>query len=121
MAFVEAPVVHHRQPGAIHFVQAVPQGAGRTLEHAGIGHVKFVTLCLEQATCVLGLFHASGGQVNVGSAGEAVFEVPGGFAMANENEFVHGQQWGGWGNLPCNPRRKRNILEWRAIAFASAK
>jgi hypothetical protein len=35
------------------------------------------------------LSHALVGQVDIGPAGEAVFQVPGGFAMAHEYDFVH--------------------------------
>ena len=84
--------MHHGQPGAIHLVQAVPQRAGGALEHAGVGHIELVALGLEQAPGVLGLLHAGGRQVHVGPAGKAVFKVPGGFAVANQYEFVHG--WG---------------------------
>ena len=37
-----------------------------------------------------GLLDSGVGQVDVGPAGEAVFEVPGRFAMANQHQFVHG-------------------------------
>jgi rhodanese-related sulfurtransferase len=36
------------------------------------------------------LGHAGRGEVNIGPAGEAVFEIPSGFAVANENKLVHG-------------------------------
>jgi hypothetical protein len=63
-------------------------GSG-AIEHAGVGHVELITFCLEQAAGVLGLLDAGVGQVHVGPAGEAVFKVPGGFAVANQDEFVH--------------------------------
>ena len=44
MALVQAPAMHHRQPGAVHFVQAMPQRAGGALEYAGVGQVEFVVL-----------------------------------------------------------------------------
>ena len=93
MALIQPPAVHHREPGAVHLVERVPQGAYGALEHAGIGDVKFVTFCLELAPGVLGLFDAGGGQVHIGPPGETVFQIPGGFAVANENEFVHGEEF----------------------------
>ena len=54
-----------------------------------VAQVKVPAFCLEQFARRHGLAHASGGQVHIGPAGEAVFEVPGGFAMANEDKFVH--------------------------------
>ncbi len=34
--------LHHRQPGAVHLVEHVPQGADRALEHRGVGDVELV-------------------------------------------------------------------------------
>jgi hypothetical protein len=89
VALVQAPGVHHGQPGAIEFVQRVPEGARGALQDAGVGHVEVVALGLEQPAGLLGLFHAGLGQVDVGPAGEAVFEVPGRFAVADQYQFVH--------------------------------
>ena len=90
VALVQAPAVFHLQPGAVHLVQGVPQGAGGAFEHAGVGDVELVAFRLEQPAGVLGLRNAGVGQVHIGPAGEAVFEVPGGFAVADQHEFVHG-------------------------------
>jgi len=62
----------------------------RTLEHRGVSHAKDQACILDQSAGLFGLLHTGGGQVNIGPAGEAVFEVSGGFATANEHEFVHG-------------------------------
>ena len=45
----------HRQPGALHFVQRVPQRSGGALEQAGVGHIKFVALGLQQFSGVFWL------------------------------------------------------------------
>ncbi|MNH25977.1 hypothetical protein D3C79_860030 [compost metagenome] len=90
VAFVEAPAVDHGQPGAVHLVQGMPQRAGGALEHAGIGQVEVIAFGLEQASGILGLFHACRRQIHIGPAGEAVFQVPGGFTVADQNELVHG-------------------------------
>ena len=92
VALVEAPVVDDRQPLAVQFIQGVPQGVDGALEHAGVAEVELIAFCFQQPACVLGLLHAGGGQVDIGPAGEAVVEVPGGFAVADENEFVHGDR-----------------------------
>ena len=89
MALVELPALLHRQPGAVHLVQGVPQGAGGALEHAGVGHIEVIAFCLEQLAGLLGLRHAGVGQVHIGPAGEAVFQVPGRFTMANQDKLVH--------------------------------
>jgi hypothetical protein len=70
----------------------MPQRPGGALEHAGVGQVKVVALGLEQPPGVACLGHAGVGQVHIGPAGEAVFKVPGGFAVADEDEFVHGKK-----------------------------
>ena len=90
MPLVEPPAVHHRQPSAVHLVEYVPQGTGGALEHAGVSHIKIKTGSLEQPPGVFRLLQAQRGQVDIGPAGEPVFQVPGGFAVANEYELVHG-------------------------------
>mmetsp|Transcript_62039 Transcript_62039/g.146951 ORF Transcript_62039/g.146951 Transcript_62039/m.146951 type:complete len:261 (+) Transcript_62039:2422-3204(+) len=91
VAFVQAPGVAHRQPGAVHLVQAVPQRPDRALEHRGVGDVEVVAGFLQQPAGLLGLLDAGGRQVDVGPAGEAVFQVPGRFAVADQDELVHGR------------------------------
>ena len=94
MPFVQAPRVHDWQPGAVHFVQAVPQRTGCPLKNTGVGGVKLIAFSFEQTTGFFGLLHAGGGQVDIGPASEAIVKIPGGFAVANENEFVHGAGFG---------------------------
>jgi len=74
MPLVEAPAVDHGQPGAVHFIEHVPQGSGGALKHA---------------PRMLGLLNAEGGQIDVGPARKAVVWVPGGFPVADKNESVH--------------------------------
>lgn len=90
MALLEAPAVDNRQPNAIHLIQTMPKRPNRTFEHRGVSHVKVQVVILDQSVGLIGLLHTGGGLVNLGPAGEAVFEVSGGFAMANEHKFVHG-------------------------------
>jgi hypothetical protein len=89
VALVQPVVVDHRQPGAVHLIQGEPEGEDGALEHRGVAQVKVQAFGLEQFARRHGLAHAGGGQVHIGPAGEAVFQVPGGFAMANEDKFVH--------------------------------
>ena len=90
MPFIEPPVFDHRQPGAVHFVEREPQGADGTLEHRGETHVEVPALGLEQLSGREGLLHAHWGQVHIRPAGETVFQIPGGFAVADQNKLVHG-------------------------------
>jgi hypothetical protein len=82
-----------------HLVQCVPQGVDGALKYAGVGEIKRIAFGFKQFARGHGLGHACGGQVHVGPAGEAVFEIPGRFAVANENYFVHVWDWmrGWWG------------------------
>jgi hypothetical protein len=59
-------------------------------EHAGVGHIKLKTFGFEQSTGRLGLGHPRGGEVNIGPPGEAVFQIPSGFAVAKQDKLVHG-------------------------------
>ena len=93
--------MHDRQPGAVEFVEGVPKRAGGALEHAGVGDVEVIALRLEQAPGLLGLFDTGRRQVDVGPAGEAVFEIPGRFAVANQYQLVH--EGGLWRNACGNP------------------
>ena len=91
VALVEAPGVHHRQPGAVELVERVPERAGGALEDAGVGDVEVVTLRLQQPARLLGLLDAGGRQIDIGPAGETVLEIPGRFAVADQYQFVHGR------------------------------
>ncbi|MCY1249072.1 hypothetical protein D9M72_625740 [compost metagenome] len=67
----------------------MPQRADSALEHRGIGHVKAQAGILEQLAGLARLVGAGLGQVDVDPAGKAVFKVPRGFAVADEDELVH--------------------------------
>ena len=107
VALVQAVVLDHGQPGAVHFVQRVPQGVDGALEHAGVAQVEIPAFGLEQLAGRHGLRHTGGSQVDIGPAGKAVFEVPGGFAVANEDEFVHGSHSAERGGRNCTPTGSR--------------
>ena len=90
VTLVEAPGALRRQPGTIHGIEAVPEGVDGTLEHARIGLVEFETGLGQQLASLLGLGNARGREIDIHPAGKTVVEVPGGFAMADQNELVHG-------------------------------
>src|SRR5438552_4049318 len=68
----------------------MPQRPDGALQHRGIGDVEVVAIGLQEKPSLLGLLDAGGCQIHVGPAGEAVLEIPGGFAVADEDELVHG-------------------------------
>jgi hypothetical protein len=59
------------------------------LQDAGVGQIKLITFRFQQAAGILGLLDACGGEVDIGPASEAIFKIPGGLAVANQNEFIH--------------------------------
>ena len=89
MPLVEPPTIDHWQPGAVHGVKRVPQRVRSALEHAGVGNVKIVARFQQQLARVFGLCNTGVGQRHIGPAGKAVFQIPGGFAVADKYEFVH--------------------------------
>ncbi|MOA19644.1 hypothetical protein D3C78_1400420 [compost metagenome] len=90
VAFVQAPVHAHRGVHGVHGVQRDPQRADGALEHRRVGQVEGIAFFLQQLTGLAGLFTAGFGQVDVGPAGEAVFQIPLAFAVAHQNKFMHG-------------------------------
>ena len=89
MALVEAPVVGHRQPSAVHAIQGMPQGMDSAFQHAGVSHIKLETGLFQHHPRKACLLHTFGCQVNIGPACEAVFQVPNRFAVSNEHQCVH--------------------------------
>jgi hypothetical protein len=89
VALVQAPVVLDRQPHHVHFIHRQPQRADRPLEHRGVGQVEGEAGLAQHAAGGPGFGDALFGQVDIGPAGEAVVEVPGGFAVAHEYDLVH--------------------------------
>jgi hypothetical protein len=89
VALVQAPVVLDRQPHHVHLVQRQPQRADGALEHRGVGQVEGEAGFAQLPAGAWLRLDAFFGQVDVGPAGEAVFQVPGGFAVAHEYDFVH--------------------------------
>ena len=73
MALIEPPSVDHWQPGAVHFIQAMPQRASCPLEHAGVGHIEVIALGFEKPPRIFGLVHPGGGQVHISPSGKAIF------------------------------------------------
>ncbi|MNT13705.1 hypothetical protein D3C72_1486850 [compost metagenome] len=89
VALVQAPVVLDRQIHHVHLVERQPQGADGALQDGSVGHVERKTFLLEDLAGGLGFVDALFRQIDVGPAGEAVIEVPGGLAVTHENDFVH--------------------------------
>ena len=92
MAFVEAPVFFDRDSDEVEFLEDGPEGVERALQERGVGDVEREPLFFEKLAGGFGFQAALVAEVDVGPAGEAVFVVPGAFAVADENELIHGLQ-----------------------------
>ena len=109
VAFVEAPVLITGSQCRSISSSACPGGPDRALQHRGEGDVELVALGLQQAAGRLRLHHAGGREADVGPAGEAVLEVPGRFAVADQHELVYGGFGGDWPGGP-GARRANSII-----------
>jgi hypothetical protein len=81
--------VLHRQPQGVELFEHHVQGLVGALEHRGEGQVEGVALALQELAGGHRFLDPQLGEVNVGPAGEAVFLVPGGFAVAKKDDLVH--------------------------------
>ena len=91
VAFVEPPRVLYRNPHPVHFLEYGPQGLDRAAQHRGIGDVEGKAFLFQQLPRGDRLGQAFFGEADIGPAGEAVFLVPGRFAVAKQNDLVHGE------------------------------
>ena len=85
MAFVEAPVLFDRQPQPAHRLQREIERLDRPRLQRGEGHVEIEALGRHQLARGARFGRALVGDVDVPPAGEAVFEVPGGLAVADQD------------------------------------
>src|SRR5687768_4340306 len=87
--FVEAPAFFDGNPQQVEPVARDPARTNGALQDRGEGDVEREPFGLEK-TAGLRRFGATlVGEIDVGPSGEPVFLVPGGLAVAEENEFVH--------------------------------
>ncbi len=90
VALVQTPRMNDRDVHQVHLVLHVPQRADRALQHGRVRDVERVARFLQQHARLLRFTDTLFGQVDIDPAGESVFLVPRRFAVADENEFVHG-------------------------------
>src|SRR5262249_33649279 len=86
---VEAPVGREGEPHAVHLLEDQPGGADGAFEHGGVDAVEVEAFLAEQSPGLARLADAGLAEVDVGPAGEAVFEVPGALSVAEQHELVH--------------------------------
>jgi hypothetical protein len=80
----------HRNPQLVHFLEHDVERLVGALQHRREGDVEAIAFLLQQLAGGDGLGLAFIGEADIGPAGEAVFLVPGRFAVAKEDDFVHG-------------------------------
>ncbi len=85
MAFVQAPVEGHRQPHPIHLVERQPERADGPFQDRGVGNIEIEAGRSQGAPGLARFDDALFGQVDIDPAGKAVFLIPGGFAVAQQN------------------------------------
>ncbi len=76
----------------LHLVQIlknVPSSFNRTLKTRGIDNIKLEVFLLQLCSRAMGLGDARGGKRNIHPTGEAIFNIPLAFSMANKNESVN--------------------------------
>ena len=61
----------------------------RALESRRVDHIEHEARLEQQHARAPGLFPSLGGQVDVGPTREAVLQIPGALAMAQQNQLVH--------------------------------
>lgn len=104
MAFVEAPVFFNRDPEEVELLKNGPKGVEGTFENGRVGEIESEAFTLEEFPGGFGFGAAFVAELDVGPAGEAVFLIPGAFAVADENEFIHGMIAKGANSVYTNGR-----------------
>ncbi len=85
VALIEAPMLGHGQPDAVHFRQRQPERANGARLDAGKGGAEIGIARLEQVAGFLCFGFALLGQVGVPPASEPVLQIPFGLAVADES------------------------------------
>ena len=89
MAFVEAPVFFHWDPELVEFCENPPECVESALEQGNVGDIKAETFFFEKLASGFGFGATFVAEFDVVPTGEAVFFVPGAFAVADEYKFIH--------------------------------
>ena len=95
VALVQPPVAADRQPAPPGGVEGQVGRADGPGQHRGVDHpqVEIAVSAARRRPGPAGLGLAGRGQVDVGPAGEEVLGVPGGLAVAEEDEVQHGRAY----------------------------
>lgn len=91
VALVEPPMAFDGDPVLVHDVEGDVDGLDGAAEEGGVGDVEGEPFFAHEFAGADGFGAAGIAEGHVVPAGESVFEVPGGFAVAKEDEGVHGE------------------------------
>src|SRR5690606_20800892 len=116
VTLVQTPAQPDGRMHGVHGIQSDPQRADGALQHRAIGQVEFKALFFEQFARLARLLATQFGKVDIGPAGETVFKVPLAFAVAHQDEFVHGKSHLEVNNL--RPFYNRLILPLHPFVFS---
>ena len=89
MTLVEAPVFFHWDPELIEFRENAPERIESAFKNGNVGNIETETFFFEEFAGGLGFGAAFVAEFDVVPTSEAVFFVPGAFAVADEDKFIH--------------------------------
>ena len=89
MALVEAPVFFHWDPELVEFREDAPERVEGAFENGNVGDIEAEALFFEQFAGSLRFCPAFVAEFDVVPTSKAVFFVPGAFAVADEDKFIH--------------------------------
>ncbi len=89
MTLVEAPVFFHWDPELVEFRENAPERVESAFENGNVGDIEAEPFFFQEFAGGLGFGAAFVAEFDVVPTSEAVFFVPGAFAVADEDKFIH--------------------------------
>jgi hypothetical protein len=89
MTLVEAPVFFHWDPELVELRENAPERIESAFENGNVGNIETETFFFEEFAGGLGFGATFVAEFDVVPTSEAVFFVPGAFAVADEDKFIH--------------------------------
>lgn len=88
VTFVQAPVLDDRNPFFVHFFEDVIASVDCALQVRRVSDIEGEAFFLQQLAAELCFLVTGFGKIGIAPAGEKILEVPFGFAVADQDEFV---------------------------------
>ena len=89
MTLIEAPVFFHRDPELVEFRENAPERVESAFENGNVGDIEAESFFFEEFAGGLGFGATFVAEFDVVPTSEAVFFIPGAFAVADEDKFIH--------------------------------